>query len=73
MVCPVQIDEYLASQGHQVKRLSMAQLEEQPAQVTAEDMAGWSKVRQTVREFLDMSVSELHRLCIYLHQNYAAA
>lgn len=51
MRCP-QIDEYLAAQGQAVKRVSLDNLQ-QPAgqdseeQLTAEDLAGWSKVRDT--------------------------
>lgn len=47
-----QIDEYLAAQGQAVKRVSLDDLQ-QPAgqdseeQLTAEDLAGWSMVRDT--------------------------
>lgn len=40
----LQIDEYLAAQGQQVKRLNMTQPGADAAQLTAEDLAGWSKV-----------------------------
>jgi hypothetical protein len=42
----VQIDEYMAAQGQAVKRVSITTPGAAAEQLTAEDMAGWSKVRQ---------------------------
>jgi hypothetical protein len=50
----MQIEEYMAAQGQAVKRVSLdaAQQQGKPAdqaaapQLTAEDLAGWSKVGQ---------------------------
>jgi hypothetical protein len=41
----LQIDEYMSSQGHAVKRVSINTPGAAAEQLTAEDMAGWSKVR----------------------------
>lgn len=42
----VQIDEYMAAAGQAVKRVSITSSGAAAEQLTAEDMAGWSKVRQ---------------------------
>eukprot|EP00775_Hariotina_reticulata_P003968 gene3968-4221_t len=39
------IDEYMQSKGHTVKRVSQEQPQAVTEQLTAEDLAGWSKVR----------------------------